>query len=131
MSTAPGSPAILHAADRQPFATAERCDITELSNTDADPALSVALARVAPGVVTRWHCLHATTERYVIVAGQGVVEVGTLAPQTVGPGDVVLIPAGCRQRIRNDGPGDLVFHALCTPRFRPEAYEDLEPTPAT
>lgn len=126
MSAPLAAPGVLFAAERHEFATAERCHITELSNSKADPDLSVALARVAPGVVTRWHRLHATDERYVLIAGQGVVEVGTLAPQAVGPGDVVLIPAGCRQRIRNTGAGDLVFHAVCTPRFQPEAYEDLE-----
>ena len=108
------------------FFTAELCHITELSNSPVDEALSVARARVEPGVTTRWHRLHGIAERYVIVSGHGVVEVGELPPQAVAPGDVVVIPAGCRQRIRNDGAHDLVFHALCTPRFRPEAYEDLE-----
>jgi mannose-6-phosphate isomerase-like protein (cupin superfamily) len=119
------APAILtkHSAE---FFTAELCHITELSNSLVDEALSVARARVEPGVTTRWHRLHGIAERYVIVSGHGVVEVGELPPQAVAPGDVVVIPAGCRQRIRNDGAHDLVFHALCTPRFRPEAYEDLE-----
>jgi mannose-6-phosphate isomerase-like protein (cupin superfamily) len=103
------------------FFTAELCHITELSNSPVDEALSVAQARVEPGVTTRWHCLHGIAERYVIVSVHGVAEVGELPPQAVAPGDVVVIPAGCRQRIRNDGGHDLVFHALCTPRFRPEA----------
>ena len=37
-----------------------------------------------------------------------------------------MIPAGCRQRITNTGRDDLVFLALCTPRFVPASYEDLE-----
>ena len=41
-------------------------------------------------------------------------------------GDVVVIPAGCPQQIRNDGEDDLVFLAICTPRFVPECYRDLE-----
>jgi mannose-6-phosphate isomerase-like protein (cupin superfamily) len=49
-----------------------------------------------------------------------------LAPQLVEPGDVVVIPPLCRQRIANVGKTDLVFLAICTPRFRPENYEDLE-----
>jgi mannose-6-phosphate isomerase-like protein (cupin superfamily) len=51
----------------------------------------------------------------------------------VNPGDVVLIPPACPQRIANLGDTDLIFLAICTPRFRPEAYEDLdtEPLPAT
>lgn len=105
---------------------AEGCHINELSNTEADSAVSVARARVAPGVTTRWHRLVDTTERYVLLSGQGRVEVGDLPPRAVGPGDVVLIPPGCRQRITCLGEEELVFLAICTPRFRPEAYEDME-----
>ena len=43
------------------------------------------------------------------------------------PQRAVWIPAGVPQRISNTGEGDLVFHCLCTPRFRQEAYRDLEP----
>lgn len=106
----------------------EGCRITELSNAADDAALSIALARVAPGTTTRWHRLHGITERYVIVAGHGIVEVGGLPPTPVGPHDVVSIPPGCRQRITNPGPAELRFHALCTPRFVASAYEDIEPT---
>ena len=67
-----------------------------------------------------------TAERYVIMQGEGRVEVGDLPPQTVGPGDVVLIPAGCRQRIANVGTIDLCFLAICTPRFQAANYCDLE-----
>jgi mannose-6-phosphate isomerase-like protein (cupin superfamily) len=113
------------AADAVEFWTDERCHIRELSNGDHDPQVSVAQARVEPGVTTRWHSLHGIAERYCILAGRGQVEVGELPAQTVGPGDLVLIPAGCRQRIRNIGHDDLVFLAICSPRFRREAYRDL------
>ena len=106
--------------------TPERCHIVELSNSPADPEVSIARARVEPGVTTRWHRVLGTAERYVILEGRGRVEVGDLPPQEVGAGDVVLIPPSCRQRIANAGPGDLIFLAICTPRFRPEAYEDVE-----
>lgn len=105
----------------------EGCYVTEWSNSDRDAALSVARARVRPGTATRWHRLQGTTERYVVLAGEGVVEVGDLSPHIVRAGDVVLIPPGCRQRITNPGTDDLVFLALCTPRFIPSAYEDAEP----
>ena len=104
----------------------ERCWILELSNSADDPGLSIARARVTPGTTTRWHRVRDTAERYVILEGTGLAEVGTLAPQPVGPGDVVRIPPGERQRIANTGPGDLVFLAICTPRFVLEAYEELE-----
>jgi len=37
------------------FYTSERCHIVELSNTRDDPYVSIARARVEPGVTTRWH----------------------------------------------------------------------------
>jgi mannose-6-phosphate isomerase-like protein (cupin superfamily) len=108
------------------FATPERCDILELSNSPDDEFASIAQARVATGVTTRWHRLNGLEERYVILSGQGRVHVGDLPAQAVGPGDVVLIPAGCPQRIANIGLQDLVFLAVCTPRFTPGAYEDID-----
>jgi mannose-6-phosphate isomerase-like protein (cupin superfamily) len=111
------------------YFTDERCYINELSNRADDPAVSIAQARVGPGVTTRWHRLTGILERYVIMSGSGRVEIGALPPCDVGPGDVVLIPAGVRQRITNTGSDDLLFLALCTPRFRPEAYEDVEGSP--
>ncbi len=104
----------------------EGCHIIEMSNGPQDPELSIARARVEPGQTTRWHSLAATTERYVILSGQGRVEVGELPPTVVGPGDTVIIPPGARQRIANTSQEDLVFLALCSPRFRVEAYSDLE-----
>jgi mannose-6-phosphate isomerase-like protein (cupin superfamily) len=111
------------------FYTPERCYINELSNIADDPDASIARARVQPGVTTRWHRVNGTSERYVILAGVGRIEVGRLAPQEVGPGDVVLIPPSCRQRITNLGGEDLIFLAICTPRFRREAYEDIDAEP--
>ena len=105
--------------------TEERCFITELANTPADPDCSIARARVEPGGITRWHRLAGVIERYVILSGCGRAEIGDRPPREVGPGDAVLIPAGCRQRIANTGDVDLVFLAICTPRFQPACYEDL------
>lgn len=111
------------------FYTPEQCYIIELSNTPDDPEVSIARARVAPGVTTRWHRLAGTTERYLIIEGKGRVEVGSLPPQEVGAGDVVLIPPSCPQRIANIGQGDLVFLAICSPRFEQAAYEDIDEVP--
>jgi mannose-6-phosphate isomerase-like protein (cupin superfamily) len=111
------------------FETDERCAIVEVSNHAGDPTASIARARVRPGVVTAWHRLRGTAERYVILEGRGRAEVGDLPPTEVGPGDVVLIPPMCRQRIANLGDGDLLFLAICTPRFEPGCYEPLEHAP--
>ena len=99
----------------------EGCFITELSNTADDPELSIARARVEPGVTTRWHHLEGITERYVILEGHGEVEIdGDM--QLLTKGDVVIFPSGERQRISNTGDTDLVFLAICTPRFTEQAY---------
>ena len=107
------------------FYTSEKCYITELSNTPDDPDVSIARAKVEPGVTTRWHRLKGTFERYYILNGTGRVEVGKLSPQEVKPGDIVLIPPMCRQRITNIGSEDLIFLAICTPRFSNDVYRDM------
>ena len=108
------------------FGTPERCFITELSTAPDDPEASIARARVERRVTTRWHRLRGISERYVILEGEGRMEVGDLPPQNVKPGDVVLIPPLCRQRITSTGSGDLIFLCICIPQFTPAAYEDLE-----
>ncbi|MFM8861236.1 MAG: cupin domain-containing protein [Acidimicrobiia bacterium] len=107
------------------FATEERCHILEWWNDPSDADVSIARARVAPGVTTALHRV-SVHERYLILEGRGRARVGDLAPAEVGPGDVVVIPAGVPQQITNIGADDLVFACVCTPRFLPECYESLE-----
>lgn len=121
----PDEPRILKPDETDETFIDEGCHILELSNTAHDPALSIARARVAPGVTTRLHRLADTAERYVILSGKGQAEIGGQPPVDVSSGDVVLIPPGCPQRIRNTGSEDLVFLAICSPRFTVSAYEDL------
>jgi mannose-6-phosphate isomerase-like protein (cupin superfamily) len=71
-------------------------------------------------------CLNSCDERYVNLAGSGLVDVGEMAQERVEQGDVVVIPAGTPQRINNDGEVALIFYCICTPRFRPELYQSLE-----
>jgi mannose-6-phosphate isomerase-like protein (cupin superfamily) len=44
----------------------------------------------------------------------------------IGAGAVVVIPPGCAQRIACLGDEELVFLAICTPRFEAQAYQDVE-----
>ncbi len=104
----------------------EGCYITELSNSATDQQLSIARVRVLPGVTTEWHRLQGITERYVILSGEGRVEIGQLAADMVKTGDVVIIPPMVRQRITNIGLDDLIFLAICSPRFEHAAYESIE-----
>lgn len=119
-------PRILSHDPQNEYYFREGCFITELSNGEHDPDVSLARARVEPGRTTSWHALARTAERYLIIEGQGLVEVGSLPPALVGPGDVVVIPPGSRQRITNTGPLDLIFLAICSPRFAPQNYIDLD-----
>lgn len=105
---------------------AEGCFISELSNSADDPDISIARARLEPGKTTRWHYLQGTGERYVVLEGSGLVEIDDLKPNHVSVGDVVLIPPEAHQRITNTGSTDLVFLAICSPRFTEAVYVDSE-----
>lgn len=105
--------------------TRERCFIRELLNDSAVPDASLAECRVEPGVTTELHRL-AVAEWYVVSHGRGMMEVDGGLPFEVAPGDVVAIPAGSSQRIRNTGDDELLFQCLCVPRFTPACYESLE-----
>ena len=102
--------------------TDERCFIREILHDPRVPEVSLAEARVEPGVTTEWHKV-AVSEWYLIRAGVGLMQIDGDEPFPVEPGDTVAIPAGTPQRITNTGSSDLRFECICTPRFRPELYE--------
>ena len=108
------------------YNTPERCHILEILSDESDEEASIARARVEPGITTAWHSLTGVRERYLIESGVGEVEVGDTPATIVRPGDVVSIPADVRQCITNTGDADLIFLCICTPRFQPELYVDLE-----
>ena len=99
----------------------EGCFIKEQLNDADHPQLSIAQARVPAEGVTAWHCLKDTEERYVILEGEGLAEIGKETFE-VSVGDVVVIPAGVAQRIKNTGSNDLRFLAICQPHFLVENY---------
>ena len=96
------------------------------ANDAGDELVSIARARVEPDVTTAWHRLKGVSERYIIVSGEGRVEIGELQPVDVCAGDVVRIPADVAQRISNTGNDDLVFYAVCSPPFEAGCYVSLE-----
>ena len=108
------------------FWTDERCFITECLNSEEIEEFSLAIARVKPAVTTQLHCLRDTKEIYIIRKGTGLVLVGQKEFK-VSVGDSVIIPANTPQRITNlSNTEDLEFYCHCSPRFIPEAYENLE-----
>ncbi len=116
---------INHYNPKDEFYTSENCYITELWNSKSDN-VSIARARVRPSETTKWHRLAGITERYVIIQGCGSVEVGNLPVGIVTVGDVVVIPPMSAQRISNSGTEDLIFLAICSPRFEAAAYQEIE-----
>ena len=118
-------PSVVKFGSSQEYFFDEGCFITELSNSSEDPGLSVARVRVEPEVTTKLHRLSNTIERYVIVEGEGIIVLGEQAPNKVSANDVVIIPADCSQQITNTGDADLIFLALCSPRFTIDCYKDL------
>lgn len=103
----------------------EGCHIQEWHNSAADTEMSVARVRVEPHSETKLHLLRGTTERYVILSGKGIVSVaGRSWP--VGVGDVVVIEADDEQKINNNQSQELIFLAICTPRFEQKNYRQLE-----
>ncbi|MCU7959600.1 MAG: cupin domain-containing protein [gamma proteobacterium symbiont of Bathyaustriella thionipta] len=116
---------LFRAAEDDEYFFAEGCYILELCNNPLDAHVSIARARLPAGETTRWHCLQGISERYIILQGQGEVYVGDEAPLAVRKQDVVFIPAGCAQRMHNNGEQELIFLAVCSPRFVESAYRDL------
>lgn len=105
----------------------EGCYILEYSNSDTDPGLSIARARLTPKTETKLHKLYQTVERYIILQGEGKVILGNkqnnqLTESKVEAGDIVIIPENCPQAIRNIGQDDLIFLVICTPRFSISNY---------
>jgi len=107
------------------FYTNERCYITELLNDSASPGVSIALARVLPGVTTQRHVLRGVHEVYIISGGEGVVEVDAYS-HAVTEGDRVIVLPNIAQCITNTGESDLIFYCVCQPRFTRDCYVSLE-----
>ena len=102
-------PKLARAGSLKEFFTEERCHILEISNSSSDEGLSIARARVEPGVTTALHRVIDTVERYIILSGSGRVEVEGLEPSDVGPYDVVIIPKGASHSVFNVHDGTTVW----------------------
>ena len=117
---------VKHNKDTKEYFFEEGCFITEFWNEPEDNDISIAQARLPAGQSTQPHLLNNTTERYFILSGEGLVFVGNCKAVTVNQNDIVFIPAGETQHIENTGQTDLVFLAICSPRFSPENYIETD-----
>jgi len=102
----------------------EGCFIEEWLNNDMHEDVSIARVRVEPNTTTKLHSLNNITERYAILSGYGEVTVGK-SSWSVSTSDVVTIAPGEAQKIKNVAQQDLIFLAICTPRFKESEYIEL------
>lgn len=114
-------PLIVKADSLNEYLTPEQCFIAE-NYGSSDGKVSIARARVKPGVTTVAHHLDGIEEIYIITEGKGIMEINDCSPVEVSVGDVIVIPKGVSQRIKNTGTSDLVFYCVCTPRFNEKCY---------
>lgn len=100
----------------------DRSVLCELLHPDRVPgaaglSCSIAHAIVPAGEATLPHMLGRSVELYYILEGSGEMHIGEEAAE-VRPGQIVYIPPGARQFIRNTGTGDLVFLCIVSPRWQ-------------
>lgn len=102
----------------------DRSVLCELLHPDKVPGIrdlncSIAHAIVPAGEETLPHLLRRSAEIYYILEGCGMMHIGDeQAP--VHPGQIVHIPPGARQFIRNTGSTDLVFLCIVAPKWQAE-----------
>ncbi len=103
-----------------PFITKDGSQIRSLLDLSNAPVRnqSFAEASLPAGVATERHYHRRSEEFYYLLEGSGVMEIDG-EERVVGPGDVILIPAGAWHQIRAHEP--LSFLCCCAP---PYAHED-------
>jgi len=95
-------------------------EVLHPKNEAVDLPYSLAHASLDPGAASLPHVLGRRSEVYVILEGEGTAFVGEES-RRVAAGDMVWIPAGAKQYIRNEGEGPLHFLCIVAP---PWAKED-------
>jgi mannose-6-phosphate isomerase-like protein (cupin superfamily) len=114
-------PLIVKANSINPLLTPERCFVAE-NYSSIDGKVSIAIAIVKPGITTVAHHLEGIEEIYIITQGTGIIDIKGMEPTKVTTGDVIVIPNGTSQKIKNIDTCDLIFYCVCTPKFTQEQY---------
>lgn len=117
-------------ADIPAYVTKDTSLIRELMHPDRHGVRhqSLAEAIVAPGTVTTLHRHRQTEELYHLLAGSGRMTLGDEVFE-VSVGDTVLIPPGTPHAIAATGSEPLRLLCCCSPAYRHEDTELLEPAP--
>ena len=107
--------------DAEPFTTADGSMIRVLLDAEVARARnqSLAEATLAPGQETQRHYHAVSEELYVVLDGEGEIEVDG-ERRHVAPGDAVLLPPGAWHQIRAVGDSELRFLCCCAPPYRHE-----------
>ena len=98
--------------DAAPLTTKDGSTIREYLHTEAQ---SLAEAELAPGQATERHYHASSEEIYLVLEGDGVMELDGEARQ-VGRDDAVLIPPGARHRF-TAGERGARFLCCCAPPY--------------
>jgi mannose-6-phosphate isomerase-like protein (cupin superfamily) len=107
--------------DSSPFTTVDGSTIRVLLDGETGTRnQSLAEAWLEPGQETQRHYHARSEELYVLLDGEGEIEVDGERSH-VGPGQAILIPPGARHQIRASDGGPLRFLCCCAP---PYAHED-------
>jgi mannose-6-phosphate isomerase-like protein (cupin superfamily) len=114
-------PIIIKANSINMALTPERCYVAE-NYSSKDNKVSIAIATVKPGITTAAHHLEGIEEIYIITQGTGIIDIKGIEPTKVTVGDVIVIPDGTSQRIKNIDNIDLIFYCVCTPKFVQKQY---------
>jgi mannose-6-phosphate isomerase-like protein (cupin superfamily) len=121
-------PTIVKASSLKESLTPEGCFVSENWGlvSYGDKTVSIARARIEPGITTKPHHLESIQEIYLITKGKGKVQIAGLEPTNVEEGDTIIIPDGTSQKITNIGKTDLIFYCICTPAFTENLYRAEE-----
>jgi mannose-6-phosphate isomerase-like protein (cupin superfamily) len=101
----------------EPFTTKDGSTIRVLLDASGGTAnQSLAEAWLEPGQETQRHYHARSEELYVLLDGEGEMEVDGERAR-VGPGDAILIPPGARHEIRAGAHAPLRFLCCCAPPY--------------
>lgn len=112
--------------DRVPLALFydEKIIVPKESPFNFDSVFNLGEVIVSPGVKTSKHIL-GVNERYLVFGGPAAMFLDD-ERYSVTTGNIVHIPSGTIQSIKNTSQQPLRFYCLCTPPFTPDTYKGIE-----